>query len=280
MFNIRKIAAAASLLLLSSTAAFAQYQQGPNPTSSSVERAGSFTVRTGTVSALSATGFGGGDLYYPSQAGTYGAITLCPGFTAYASSIAWLGTRLASHGFVVLIINTNTTSDQPDSRGRQLKAGVDYLIAQNSRTGSVLRGKIDTNRVAVGGHSMGGGGTLEAARDNPNYKAAVPLAPWNLTKSFSRITVPTLIIGGSADTIAPDGQHSIPFYTSIPSSTSKVFVELRGASHFYPQTTNATVSRFAVSWFKRWVDEDTRYSQFITRPSTTTASDYRTSGSF
>lgn len=122
---------------------------------------------------------------------------------------------------------------------------------------------------------------LEAARNNPSHKAALPLAPWNTSKSFRTITVPTQIIGGSSDTVAPDGSHSIPFYTSIPASTSKMFIELRGANQFFPQTSNATVSRFAISWFKRWVDEDTRYSQFLgVRPSSTTVSDFRSNGPF
>ncbi len=280
MFSLRKIAAVAATLVVCASAS-AQYEKGPNPTASALERNGSFSTGTSSVSSLSATGFGGGNLYYPTASGTYGAIAICPGFTATSSSLAWLGPRLASHGFIVLIINTNSTLDQPDSRGRQLKAATDYLVAQNSRTGSPIRGKVDTSRLAVGGHSMGGGGTLEAVRDNPGYKAGVPLAPWNTTKSFSRITVPTLIIGGSADTVAPDGQHSIPFYTSIPSSTPKIFMELRGASHFFPQSSDPNVSRFTISWYKRWLDLDTRYSQFLnTTPSSTAVSDFRKSQTF
>jgi predicted dienelactone hydrolase len=274
MFNIRKLALVAATLLVASTAS-AQFQKGPNPTASALERTGSFATRTGTVSSLAASCFGGGNLYYPTTTGTYGAIALCPGFTASASSIGWLGTRLASHGFVVLIIETNSTLDQPGSRARQLESAVNYLKAQNTRTGSVLRNKIDVNRVAIGGHSMGGGGTLEAAQANPSYKAAVPLTPWHTTKSFRSLSVPTLIIGGSSDTVAPNADHSVPFYTSIPSGTPRIFLELRGASHFFPQSADATVSRFAISWYKRFVDEDTRFSQFFVRPSTSVASDYR-----
>jgi predicted dienelactone hydrolase len=275
MLKFAKLALITSALL-AGAAASAQ-QIGPNPTASALERNGSFTVRTGSVSSLAASGFGGGNLYYPSASGSYGAIVLCPGFTAAASSIAWLGTRLASHGFVVLIIETNSRLDQPGSRARQLEAGVNYLRSQNSGSG-VLRGKVAVDRVAVGGHSMGGGGTLEAATDNPSYKAALPLTPWHTTKSFRSNRVPTLIIGGSSDTVAPDGSHSIPFYNSLPSTTPRIFMELRGASHFFPQSSNATVSRFAISWYKRWVDSDTRYSQFLVRPSSTVVSDYRSGG--
>jgi dienelactone hydrolase len=186
----------ASTVLLASFSANAQYEKGPDPTVSGLERAGTFTVRTTTISRASASGFGGGTIYYPTATGSYGAIAVSPGFTAYQSSISWIGQRLASHGFVVITIDTNTTSDQPDSRGRQLKAALDRVVSLSRTSSSVLYNKVDASRLGVAGHSMGGGGTLAAARDNPSYKAAVPLAPWHTTKSWSRVTVPTLIIGG------------------------------------------------------------------------------------
>ena len=70
------------------------------------------------VSSLSVSGFGGGtSTTRPDRDGTFGAIAISPGYTAYQSSIAWLGPRLASQGFVVFTIDTITTLDQPASRG-------------------------------------------------------------------------------------------------------------------------------------------------------------------
>jgi len=248
-----------------SALAAAQYQKGPDPTVAGLERAGSFTVRTTTVSSLAAVGFGKGTIYYPSAAGSYGVIAISPGFTAYQSSISWMGTRLASHGFVVITIDTNTTSDQPDSRGGQLTAALNKVVSLSRTSSNVLYNKVDATRLAVAGHSMGGGGTLAAARDNPSYKAAVPLAPWHTTKNWSTIRVPTLIIGGESDTVAGDSSHSIPFYTSIPNSTNKAFMELNNADHFFPQASAQypLVGKYMISWFKRFVDGDTRYSPFL-----------------
>jgi triacylglycerol lipase len=255
-----------ALTLSVSTLASAQYTKGPDPTTSALEASrGPFAIRTSTVSRLSASGFGGGTIYYPTAAGSYGAIAVSPGFTAYQSSISWIGERLASHGFVVITIDTITTSDQPDSRGRQLKAALDRVVSLSRSSSSVIYNKVDSSRLGVAGHSMGGGGTLAAARDNPSYKAAVPLAPWHTTKTWSRVTVPTLIIGGESDTIAGVSSHSIPFYNSLPSSTRKGYAELNGASHFFPQLASnyPIVGRYMISWFKRFVDGDTRYSPFL-----------------
>ncbi|KDN23474.1 bis(hydroxyethyl) terephthalate hydrolase [Amycolatopsis rifamycinica] len=251
------------------------YERGPAPTTSSIEASrGSFATSTVTVSRLAVSGFGGGTIYYPTTttAGTFGAISIAPGFTATQSSIAWLGPRLASQGFVVFTIDTLTTSDQPDSRGRQLLASLDYLTQQSS-----VRARIDSSRLGVVGHSMGGGGTLEAARSRPSLQAAVPLTGWNLTKNWSTLRVPTLVVGAQSDTIAPVASHSIPFYTSLPSTLDRAYLELRGASHFAPNTENTTIAKYTLSWLKRFIDNDTRYEQFLCPiPSTSLSiSDYR-----
>jgi triacylglycerol lipase len=97
-------------------------------------------------------------------------VAICPGFTATQSSIAWIARRMASHDFVVMTINTNSTLDQPPSRATQLMAALRYLTNSSNST---VRARVDASRLGVAGHSMGGGGTLMAARDNPSLKAAV-----------------------------------------------------------------------------------------------------------
>jgi predicted dienelactone hydrolase len=236
------------------------YERGPDPTENSIEAVrGSFSVSQTTVSSL-VSGFGGGTIYYPTSTaeGTFGAVAISPGFTASQSSIAWLGPRLASQGFVVITIDTNSIYDQPASRGDQLRAALSYLT-----TSSTVRSRIDASRLAVAGHSMGGGGSLEAAQDQPTLQAAIPLAPWNTQKSWSNLRVPTFIIGGENDSVASVTTHSIPFYNSIPASAEKAYMEMNGASHFFPNTSNTTVAKYMISWLKRFVDNDTRYEQFL-----------------
>lgn len=246
------------------------YERGPAPTVSSIEAArGSYAVSQTTVSSLSVTGFGGGTIYYPTSTGdgTFGAVVISPGYTASQSSIAWLGPRLASQGFVVLTIDTLTTLDQPDSRGRQLLSALDYLTGR-----STVRTRIDSSRLGVMGHSMGGGGTLEAAKSRPSLQAAIPLTGWNLDKSWPEIQTPTLVIGADGDSIAPVATHSEPFYESLPGSLDKAYLELNGATHFTPNTSNTTIAKYSIAWLKRFIDNDVRYEQFLCplpRPSLT-----------
>lgn len=246
-------------LAVTATAGWAQ-ATGPNPTSAFLNAAsGPLSVSSENVSSL-VRGFGGGTIYYPGTSGRYGLIAISPGFTATESSVAWLGRRLASHGFVTIVINTNSTLDQPFSRATQLMAALDYA---SNRASSTVRGRIDAARKAVAGHSMGGGGTLIAAEDNPTLKAAIPLTPWNTSSSFGSVRVPTIVVGADGDSIAPVGVHARPFYASLPASTFKAYAELNGASHFAPNSTNTPIGRYSVAWAKRFIDGDTRYSPFL-----------------
>ncbi|MFC4312820.1 alpha/beta hydrolase family protein [Steroidobacter flavus] len=262
--NIRRRWAIGLGLLVLAAGAHAQtnpYQKGPDPTSASLNAtSGPFSVATSSVSSLGAVGFGGGTIYYPTATGTYAVLAICPGFTATQSSIAWLARRIATHGFVVITIDTNTTLDQPPSRATQLMAALNYVTNSSS---AAVRAKVDASRRGVAGHSMGGGGTLYAARDNPSLKAAVPLTAWSTLKSFSSMQVPTLVVGAEADTIAPVASHSIPFYNSLSDSLDKAYAELNGGTHFAPNSTSTPIGRYSVAWVKRFMDNDTRYTPFL-----------------
>ena len=120
---LQRLAVSAACVLSIAPAVSQAATIGPDPTSSTLNAtAGSFAVSTSTV--VAPVGFGGGTIYYPTVAGQYGVIAMSPGFTATQSSIAWLGRRLATWGFVVITINTNTTMDQPASRATQLMAAL------------------------------------------------------------------------------------------------------------------------------------------------------------
>jgi pimeloyl-ACP methyl ester carboxylesterase len=250
------------------------YERGPAPTTSSIEAStGPFATARVTVARSSVSGFGGGTVYYPTSttAGTFGAVAVSPGFTARQSSVAWLGPRLASQGFVVITIDTLSVYDQPDSRGTQLLAALDYLTRQSS-----VRTRIDATRLGVMGHSMGGGGSLAAARTRPALQAAIPLTPYHGTKNWSTVSVPTLVIGAENDNVASVTAHAEPFYTSLPGTLDKAYLELNAAGHSAPTSSNVTVAKYSVSWLKRFIDNDTRYEQFLCpAPRGTAIQEYR-----
>jgi dienelactone hydrolase len=267
--RVRVVLAAVALVLVASACNW----RGPNPTDESIEAVtGPFAIEQTTVTP--GNGFGGGTIYYPTDTsvGRFGGVAIAPGFTASQSSISWYGPRLASQGFVVITIDTNSIFDFPASRGDQLLAALDWLGSS-----SPVADRVDPARSAVMGWSMGGGGALEAAADRPSLRAAIPLAGWNTTTDWASVTVPTMVVGCESDGVAPVASHSEPFYESLPAAGPKAYLEIESGSHSCVTSANTTIARSVISWLKRHVDGDTRYQQFLCPPPapSATISEYR-----
>lgn len=255
------VAAAASLLVGSvltagNAHAANPFERGPAPSVASISATtGPFAVTSKNILGLGQ--FGSATVYYPTSApqGKYGVVSITPGYMALWSGMAWLGPRLASQGFVVIGVDTNVPWDLTQDRAREMKAAIaavkkDLTIAQVA----------DFDRVALSGWSMGGGGALDAAVTD-NYKAVIPLAPWEVANTFSKVTEPTLIIGAEKDAVAPSAKMSIPYFNAV--SGFKAYLELAGADHFFPTKANPTMAAAMITWLKVFVDNDARYYPFI-----------------
>lgn len=242
-----------------------------------LSRNGPLAYASTTVADGSTPGFGAATIYYPKSGSAYGGVAISPGFTESQSAISWLGPRLASHGFVVITFNTNSSLDNPDSRGAQLLSALDYLTGSSS-----VKSKVDASRLAVMGHSMGGGGSLAAAKSRPSLKAAIPLAPWHTDKAWPEVSTPTLIVGAENDIIAPVGSHAEPFYTSLPANSKHAYLELNNAGHNATNSDNSATSVQSVAWLKRFVNDDTAYNSYLCPGPTagSTVQEYRSSCPF
>jgi dienelactone hydrolase len=235
------------------------YQRGADPTVASVA-ATNGPFATAQVNVPPGNGFNGGTIYYPTDTsrGTWGGVAIVPGYTAkFSAEHAWMGPRLASFGFVVIGIETNTTNDWDTARGTQLLAGLDYLTQK-----STVRDRVDATRLAVVGHSMGGGGALSAAIQRPSLKAAIGLAPFFPSGNLANDRVPTLIQGGMNDTVVTPS-YLDGLYPSKAASTPGAYVQFSGADHLFWTKSNDIELRTMVPWLKIFVDNDTRYTQFV-----------------
>lgn len=221
--------------------------------------------------------FGAATIYYPrDKQELLDGVAVAPGFIEKQENMQWWGLFLASHGFAVLTLDTNELRDQPDVRARALIAAINILRNENTRAGSPLQGKIDANKMAVMGHSMGGGGTLLAANENSDQlRAAIALTPWLPNANFSDVSVPTLVIAGEADRVAPMAVHAWPHYQTLPTTIPRGYMEIKGGDHFIANTliegsrlsskidVHDLIGRLSLAWLKYYMDGDQRYKPFI-----------------
>lgn len=250
----------------------AEFRRGPMPTAASLEATkGPFTVASAKVAAPN--GYGAGTVYYPTTQGqgSYGLIMLSPGFLAVQNYYAWLAERVASHGFVVVNLNMRTIVDSPDKRGPQMLAALTQIVALSKTASVPYAGLVDDQRVALMGHSAGGGGALLAALGDTKLKAVVAMTPASNSKDFSKVMAPTLVLAAQNDTIAPNKTYSIPLYQSFDPAITSAYMEMAGLNHLSPTflanaKSQATVGKYVIAWVKRHVDGDMRYTPFINAP--------------
>lgn len=237
----------------------------PNPTTDSLEAAdGPLTTASHTVP--SPNGYGSGTVTYPTAGGSYPGVVLMPGYQGTQQNLEWLAPRLASWGFVVINVGTNTLTDDPGSRGRQISAAGTQLLGLGNAPGNPLSGKLNGTLGAVG-HSMGGGGVMAALRDDPRFRAGVPTAPYYPNVNFSSVTEPTFFLTCQSDPVAHGNSYAVPWYNSM-SQSEKLYIEVPG-DHLCPMTgygDKARQGKWMVSFLSLWLRADTRFSPFLCGP--------------
>lgn len=215
--------------------------------------------------------YNGATLYYPvGGGGNYKSIVLVPGFVSLQSSVAGWARFFASRGFVAMTVGTNTLTDFPNIRALALLDGMKTLKEENNRTASPLYHNLDTNTIAVGGWSMGGGGAQLAAVSDARVKAVFAIAPYLDASSSTPASLthasPILIICGQVDNVAPPAQHANIQYNSTPSTTKKVLFEIVGGDHntgLSPSFGSGDVGNVAFAWMNLVLNGDDCYCNLV-----------------
>jgi len=130
-----------------------------------------YVIKIGMLDAsATVTGHAIVDAPYNLEDGSYPLVVLSPGFLLGRTTYVWLAEHLASHGFVVIAPEhyeqlDETFSDFSTSailRPQDITEILDYVDAQVIDDGT-FAGLIDTEQVAVMGHSLGGYTSLAIA---------------------------------------------------------------------------------------------------------------------
>ena len=214
---------------------------------------------------VSAVAFAGAMVFYPltlSFDPPNGAVAFVPGFRAPASAYEWWGPALASLGYSVFILETNTPTDALAARADALIAAVDFIKSENQNPDAPVANKIDPEKIAIMGHSMGGGASLVAANEmGDNIKAVIPLALYccepgqSFNGDYSSLMVPAMIIASAEDEVAPPADHAKLLYDSI--GGSKTYVEFASGNHSFVSNSGeqkAALGRFVLAFLKDNLD--------------------------
>jgi hypothetical protein len=103
----------------------------------------------------------------PSSAGPFPLLVFSSGWLVDANFYLYVGTRLASHGFVVAVLSHQGELGSPAdtfdhiamalfNRPRDVSFALSRLLERNRDRHGLLHGLIQPDRIAAGGHSLGG----------------------------------------------------------------------------------------------------------------------------
>ncbi|MBW3085759.1 hypothetical protein KEM60_01967 [Austwickia sp. TVS 96-490-7B] len=186
------------------------------------------------------------------------AVVMIAGWSSEMTSLRWLGQRLASHGYVVMMIQPPLRTHFPAERATALQVATQWLT-----TGSPVADRVDPQNLALYGYSMGGGAVLRAATAMPKFKAVVSAFPWDPSPSFTTNTAPTLVLASKDDTTASLNKYASPIYTSLVNSPERAIAVFPSGGHHIPSSPDGRVSEMTLAWLGRFLAGDARYSRFL-----------------
>lgn len=105
--------------------------------------------------------------------------------------------RLATHGFVVVAANVVPGIGDEANLGKQIIAGIEWALAENEKSGSMLYGKLDGSKIASMGYSMGSLSTFMIASD-PRLTTTVHISGGNMApERINNLRAPAVFICGT-----------------------------------------------------------------------------------
>lgn len=214
-------------------------------------RTGGYAI-TGS-SAVSVGGSTGRDIgteiYYPAATagnnvavatGTFPVVVFGHGFVMTWDAYTDLWTDFVSNGYIVCLPRTEGGFSPVHLEfGKDLAKVAEYMTTTMVTTAPPapapsLAGKINP-RVAISGHSMGGGSSFLGAQNNTNITTMLNFAAANTNPSSQHaakfVSVPSLVISGENDCVAPPSVHQKPEYDSLIITNTKAYISVKGGDH-------------------------------------------------
>ena len=157
--------------------------------------------------------------------------------------------EIAEGGYIV-VANSETMS----ADGTAQITSLEFAIAENSTSTSVLFNKVNTQKLAVAGHSQGGRSSVNAAAKDSRIACALSLAGSNFVEEAEKLNTPTLFFAGGRDLIVGAERWIVPAYEACKGPA--VYACLTDGVHTTCSTSPQTYSGYAIKWFDAWLKND------------------------
>jgi dienelactone hydrolase len=207
---------------------------------------------------------------YPCEMGDedYPAVAISGGYSNTKEQMLDYAEELVSNGFIVIgVTPKGNYSTNHNYFQRALTEAFNKLKAHDINPESPIYGKVDVDRLAQVGYSMGGGATLlNSQSDTGDIKAAVCICPYYPAvkpTSFNNISNPIMLLTGSADSVASPN-NVVKMKDSILSGVHDrvVFANLESVVHLDPvegigsAEKHARIMEYTVAFLKSELQGD------------------------
>ena len=217
-----------------------------------------------------------------SDSGPFPLIMVSHGGGGIGLEMFYLGTRLASHGFTVAIINHYVESKfDLEACTTNISFALSTLLDENE-TGEILYGAIDPNKVAAAGFSWGGTSSLAlvSGKDDSfididsRIKAVVSLDGSDFVfflHELNRITVPVLSIG--------QDWENYGYFPGFPGTRARLHaatiqahpsyrIDIHGATHgafaYSKSEIKRIITKYMIAFLKTNLSGEAEYQNILT----------------
>lgn len=220
--------------------------------SSQTFQTGTLTVTFNDPARTGGFGSGGGpgrqiqtEIYYPATvagsnvavaSGSFPVVVIGHGFVMDWNSYDNIYSELSKRGYIVALPRTEggfSPSHSEFGSDLSLVGNKIMLLNATNTLAPIFVGKV-SQKLALAGHSMGGGSSFLAAKNNPSVTCLFNFAAAQTNPASSQaakqVVVPTLIIGGQSDCVAPASTNQNKMWDST-ASTKKFEIIIKNLTH-------------------------------------------------
>ena len=231
-----------------------------------------------------------GIIFYPGWTGNWKlpAVVIVPGFACHKEDYFWLADALVENGYVAISIDGTGQADIGGAHPLSEMSVMPYVNDVSDAityltTESPVADIVDAEKIAIAGHSYGGGTVTVAAVVDERVKACIMLSPimdaLAEPKGYaSKSRCPTIVLDGHMDGVLVTVSNAVPIYRDLNSPKQLILIEggtHMGFTNIYPVASLLEIptlawqipveAHYCVAWLDYYLKGDeSAYKRIIT----------------